>query len=294
MKKLSNQPKISQYLNTESQLNLPRVGIKNIPSLIKWTGSKRSQAQIISKYIPPYKRYFEPFLGSGALLYLAAVPGSIVGDIYKPLIDLWLLVQNEPQRIISNYKEQWEMLQDNFPNYYYIVRERFNSSQNPFDLNLLSRTCVNGIIRFNSQGHFNNSLHVTRKGMTPDKFSNIVELWHERVQGVKFVCQDYYLTISEANENDFVYFDPPYASSNNRYIKNLDTEPFYNVLMKLNDSGVKWALSFDGKRGEEYYIKEIPNDLYKRHILIHSGNSAVKKVLSGPLESVKESLYLNF
>lgn len=31
-----------------------------VPSLLKWTGSKRSQAARISSLVPPHDRYFEP------------------------------------------------------------------------------------------------------------------------------------------------------------------------------------------------------------------------------------------
>ena len=43
---------------------------KTIPSLIKWTGSKRKQAPLIAREAKSYNRYFEPFLGGGALLFL--------------------------------------------------------------------------------------------------------------------------------------------------------------------------------------------------------------------------------
>jgi DNA adenine methylase len=56
-----------------------------VPSLLKWTGSKRSQATAIAAYAPTYERYFEPFLGGGALLYLLGGQGSQAGDIYSPL-----------------------------------------------------------------------------------------------------------------------------------------------------------------------------------------------------------------
>lgn len=69
--------------------------VKNIPSLIKWTGSKRSQVSMISGVMPPYKKYIEPFLGSGAMLFSAGYPGSIGGDVYAPLIDLWNLVKKD-------------------------------------------------------------------------------------------------------------------------------------------------------------------------------------------------------
>jgi len=36
---------------------------KSIKPVIKWSGSKRSQAYEIVSKIPAYNRYFEPFLG---------------------------------------------------------------------------------------------------------------------------------------------------------------------------------------------------------------------------------------
>ncbi len=58
--------------------------------------------------------------------------------------------------------------------------------------------------------------------------------------------------------------------------------------------GIKFALSFDGFRAGVDLRKPIPCELYTRHVLIHSGNSAVKRVLNGKKESVEESLYLNY
>ena len=61
---------------------------KTIPSLIKWTGSKRKQAPLIAREAKSYNRYFEPFLGGGALLFLFAHEGAVASDIYEPLISL--------------------------------------------------------------------------------------------------------------------------------------------------------------------------------------------------------------
>ena len=268
--------------------------IATIPSLVKWTGSKRSQACSIAKLIPTYRTYFEPFVGSGALLYLAARPGSVAGDIYKPLIDLWQMVQQNPELVINDYAKQWKSLQDNLPDYYYTVRDRFNETLTPLDLSFLMRTCVNGIVRFNERGGFNNSFHLSRKGMEPVRFKAIVRAWHEVIQGVRFVCQDYADTVEEAKKGDFVYFDPPYAGNKQRYSEDLDLKRFFGVLADLNRREIRWALSFDGKRGDKDLTHDVPKDLYVRQLFITSGNSAVGKVLNGPVEEVQESLYLNY
>jgi DNA adenine methylase Dam len=267
---------------------------RRVPSLIKWTGSKRSQAAKIASVMPEHGRYFEPFLGGGAVLYIAGRPGSVAGDIYEPLIRLWKLVQAEPARVVEDYARQWALLQKDLPEYFYKVRERFNTEQSPLDLGFLMRTCVNGIVRFNDDGQFNNSFHLSRKGMEPARFEQTVYAWTSRLKGVSFLCGDYEATLSDASEGDFAYLDPPYAGNNQRYTADLDIERLYRVLESLNRRGVKWAWSFDGQRGGTDLSHPVPPELYKRRLLLPSGNSAVGKVLNGPVEHVDESLYLNY
>lgn len=180
------------------------------------------------------------------------------------------------------------------PAYFYQVRERFNRTRDPLDLNFIMRTCVNGIVRFSSKGAFNNSFHLSRRGMEPARFERVVEAWQRAIQEVDFVCQDYELTLERSTANDFVYLDPPYAANKQRYAEDLDLARFFTALEKLNQKGVKWALSFDGRRGNQSLLHDVPKALYKRHLLISSGSSAVNKVLNGPVEAVEESLYLNF
>jgi len=288
-------------------LHNPR-SAKTIPSIIKWTGSKRSQASSISSLIPSYRRYIEPFLGGGALLYLAATPGSVAGDLYEPLIRLWQLIQAEPEKVIGDYEHKWKTLNEELdsidvskidqsngiPSYYYQVRKQFNQRKNPLDLNFLMRTCVNGIVRFNGNGEFNNSFHLSRRGMEPTRFRKIVHSWSLVIRDVEFVCQDYTKTLEMAKKDDFVYLDPPYAGNQQRYIEDLDLVRFFGTLEDLNRRGVNWALSFDGRRGLKNLVHAVPPKLFKRQMMISSGNSAVNKVLNGSVEEVEESLYLNY
>ncbi|MDD2708848.1 MAG: DNA adenine methylase [Verrucomicrobiae bacterium] len=275
-----------------SQPHRPSAGA--IPSLIKWTGSKRAQALRIVDLFPSFDRYFEPFLGGGALLYFAGPHASFAGDIYKPLVDFWKQVQTAPGQIIHSYEREWRKLQAGPPGHFYKVRERFNRAPNPFDLCFLTRTCVNGIIRFNDKGHFNNSFHLSRRGMSPDRFAAAVKDWGEKLRHVTFHCGDYEETLSGIRKNDFAYLDPPYAGSRNRYVKNLDQNRLFKVLDRLSTRGTKWALSFDGTRDRVDLRTELPPSLYKRHFLLSSGHSLVKKVLSGNVQEVRESLYLNY
>lgn len=266
----------------------------DVPSLLKWTGSKRSQAARIAALAPNHDRYYEPFLGGGALLYMLGRTGAVGGDIYAPLIAFWTMVRDDAESLIDDYTRQWTALQADLPGYFYIVRDRFNEQQRPEDLNFLMRTCVNGIVRFSKKGGFNNSFHLSRKGMLPPRFAKIVRDWSAHIQGMEFRQGDFEQTTADAKAGDFLYLDPPYAGNKQRYIGDLDVERFYSVLEDLNRRRVKWALSFDGNRGETSYDYNLPKEIYKRKEMLNSGYSAVAKVLNGPVEMVTESLYLNY
>ena len=265
-----------------------------IQPVIKWSGSKRSQAATIMGYMPTFNRYYEPFVGGGSIAYAVSPNEGMCGDICEPLINLWRQIQTDYEELYEEYKARWERLQNESHLVFYEIRDSYNENQYSNDLLFLSRTCVNGLIRFNKNGEFNNSLHHTRKGIDPKRLKAILESWSKRLQGVEFRSGDYWETSQDVQEGDFVYLDPPYFNTKGRYFGTIDFDRFLEYLGWLNSKGVKFALSFDGKRGDTDYMVELPKELYKRHLMLPSGNSSFKKVMDKKSEAVFESLYLNF
>lgn len=262
--------------------------------VIKWSGSKRSQAVKIVSLFPNFERYFEPFLGGGSVLIQSKATAAICGDICKPLIDLWNLIKDNPSKIVEEYETRWTKLQHGGYTTYYDIRDEFNEKQNPYDLLFLSRTCVNGLIRFNNKGEFNNSLHHTRKGIHPKTLEKIIFQWSALIQKYHFVYGHYKETTTKITSKDFVYLDPPYFNTVGRYYGKITHEELIDYLEELNSKNIKFALSFDGMRGVKKYSSNIPKKLYTRHLLLDSGNSSFKKVMDKQTENVKESIYLNF
>lgn len=268
-----------------------------IKPVIKWSGSKRSQAKVIVDNAPEnFNTYYEPFLGGGSILYAINPKKAVCGDICKPLIDLWNEIEKFPKDLADGYRVRWTRLQTEGYKAYYQIRDDFNKRHDPKDLMFLSRTCVNGLIRFNTHGQFNNSLHYTRSGINPDKLEEIIYDWSRRIQGTEFLAEDYHKTTAKAVKGDFIYLDPPYFHTVGRYYgtKSIDFNEFLDYLDGLNQRGVKFMLSFDGKRGDKDYTVELPSELYKRHELVPSGNSSFKKVMDKQSQQVYESLYMNY
>lgn len=218
--------------------------------VIKWSGSKRSQSSQIIKFLPEnFHTYYEPFLGGGSMLYAINPQKAICGDICEPLIALWNEIKNQPEELGEAYRTRWERLQNEGYLVYYEIRDAFNKDKAPEDLLFLSRTCVNGLIRFNANGDFNNSLHHTRPGIDPDMLKKIIIDWSAHIQGTQFLSKDYVETTEAAKAGDLVYLDPPYFHTKGRYYGTIDYEVFLSYLEDLNKRGIKYILSFDGFRG---------------------------------------------
>ena len=264
--------------------------------IIKWSGSKRSQTKQILNYFPTKVRtYYEPFVVGGSLLYSVLerdlCDKAIVGDICKPLVDLWLIIKDYPEEIIVYYTNYWLSLQKEGERVYYACRDRFNNDFNPKDFFCLNRTCFNGLVRFNSEGKFNVSYHLTRKGIDPSKIESIIKDWTFTLRDkVTFLNLDYSETIKNATEEDMVYFDPPYVNTKGMYSEEFDHTRFYSTLEKLNRKNIRWLLSYDGDR---YLYSELPRELYKSKYLLESGNSSFSRLKKKQVK-IKESLYVNF
>jgi DNA adenine methylase len=261
---------------------------------VKWSGSKKSQAKQILEHFPSsIHTYYEPFLGSASVLFELInsdidVQNYVASDICSPLVDIYRMIQQRPEELIQAYKNNWETLQSFGQSYYYDVRSRFNEEPNPEDFLFLTRTCTNGLIRFNQKGEFNNSFHFSRKGIHPDKLEKIIRHWSEKIQNVTFLHVDY--KELSPKENDFIYLDPPYFGTKGMYYGTINYNELWNW---LSESPARYALSFDGKQGEIDRTHDVPKELYSEHHYIHSGISSFRRLKNKGAVDVTESLYVN-
>lgn len=263
--------------------------------VIKWSGSKRKIAPLLAIILPDAECYYEPFVGGGAMLPFRPSPSAVAGDIVVELINLWKAIRETPELTADEYEIRWKRLQAKGHTAYYAIRDSFNVTHNPHDLLFLSRTCVNGLIRFNRKGEFNNSLHHTRPGIAPARLRKVMHKWSQVVQDVEFIAADYRQTLTSVSANDLVFLDPPYAGTKGRYLPiDFCLDEFYDELQRLNVIGAKWVLTFDGRAGSRSYATSIPSALYRVRLALPTGNSPFTKLMNKSLDAVVESVYLNF
>lgn len=269
--------------------------------VIKWSGSKRSQAEQILTYFPKeIDTYYEPFCGGASVLRRLLdsdikVKQYVCSDINDGLIDLWNEIINNPDDVISHYKILWNELNidDNKQRkkeYFAAIRDRYNKTHNPLDFMFIMRTTTNGMPRYNKIGEFNNSFHVTRNGIVPDTFEKIVREWHKILneKKVKFIACSY--DEIHPTDNDFVYLDPPYANTKGMYYGSIDYTKLWEYLRNLP---CKYVLSFDGISGSQNNTWDVPQDIYSEHQYLLNGNSSFKRTIGKSNDSiVYESLYV--
>lgn len=276
--------------------------------VIKWSGSKRSQAHDITIYIQrEYDTYYEPFCGSCAVLaYILERENNLVtrfkhfvcSDLNPDLINSYNLIKSNPSTVANAYEVMWRELNqkkytlDDKRMYFEQIRERLNRTHNPLDFIFVMRTTTNGMPRYNKQGEFNNSFHITRNGIEPEKFKKIVNRWSVLLNkyNVQFVCQSFEKITP--GKDDLVYLDPPYAGTKGMYYGNFDNQALIAFLRGLE---CDWMLSYDGIAGKCDLTVDLPKDLYKEHLYLESGNSSFRRVIGKDKHcNVQESLYLNF
>ena len=219
----------------------------------------------------------------------------VCSDINNDLISLWNEIKNNPYKVSEYYTQLWNELnidddKERKKQYFYKVRERFNKEKSPLDFMFIMRTTTNGMPRYNKNGEFNNSFHVTRNGIIPETLLGIILEWSELLNqnGVEFKCCSY--ENIKPNENDFCYLDPPYANTKGMYYGALDYSELWKWLRGLS---CKYLLSFDGVSGNIDSTYEVPKDTYSKHEYLLSGNSSFKRTIGKSNDSiVYESLYI--
>lgn len=313
------------------------VTLSNAP-LIKWTGSKRFQAKAIVDFFPKkIDTYYECFLGGGSVLHELLnriAEGKIqcnkivCCDVNSDLISIFNIFKNDRQSLFDYYCKQREELvrRAEFDeekekiftrehvlkcqSLYYENRDKYNNMdkndpERPYIFYWLSRTCFNGLIRYNPKGHFNASFHVGgRLGIKPNELNDTFDAWGYVIDlmgdNIEFINDSFDNVVKNAGKGDVVYMDPPYENTTGMYFcETFNTELLYNTIRKLENQGADVLLSYDGFTGNDNRTVDVPKDIYKYHTYVKSARSSFKLLKSNSAgqsktDDVSDSLYISY
>lgn len=249
--------------------------------LLKWIGSKYKYAHVIVSHFPNnYNKYIEPFVGTGAILATLSPSKAVAGDILESLIEIWNLLQNDPEKLIEHYTFVITQFNGNRQKTYEEIRQRYNSTPNGLDLVVLSRTCYGGVIRFTREGKISTPIGPHRP-ISPSTFASRAMEWRQRVRNVTFLNQHFVDTMSLAEKDDLVYCDPPYVDSQAILYgaQSFSFSRLIEQIQRCKNIGAKVALSIDGKKKSEGKTVQlqIPPGIFEKEIYLECGSAMLKR-----------------
>ena len=230
--------------------------------------------------------YFEPFLGSGAVLGTLVPDKAVASDSLEPLMDIWRELDKAPGELKNWYGERWNaFMSGDRVAVYEMVKDSFNRSPNGADLVFLSRACYGGVVRFRKNDGFMSTPSGVHTPISPESFSNRVDTWHERTRNVEFRCTDFEAVMDEATTGDFVYCDPPYQATQSILYgsQRFSLDRLFVAIERCKSRGAHVALSIDGlkRSGDVICNLTIPNGVFERQAFVNCGRSMLRRFQMG-------------
>lgn len=159
-------------------------------------------------------RYYEPFVGGGALFFALSGRGELnpagarLSDINPELINAYQVVRDRVEtliKVLEAFRNEEE--------FFYQVRSQSPQALDPIEraarLIYLNKTCFNGLFRENRRGHFN-----VPYGHYPSPHfcaPNELRAASRALRGVTIEVSPFRSLAELCRPGDFVYCDPPYA-----------------------------------------------------------------------------------
>lgn len=193
----------------QSQLFDADVNPPPVNPLLKWAGGKRQLLPQLMTHAPPFRRYFEPFVGGGAVFFALAPACATINDSNKRLVRAYQGIAEDVDAVIDRLK--------GYPfdkEFYLELRSKpIDDCESDVEvacwLIYLNRTGFNGLYRVNKRGDFN---------VPWGSYKNPTICDEERLRACAAILRraeilhgDFMYACDRAARGDLVYFDPPYV-----------------------------------------------------------------------------------
>jgi len=221
-----------------------------IKSPLRYPGGKSKAIDSISKLIPDFKEFREPFVGGGSVfIYLKQkYPSRVfwINDIYQNLYHFWNECKENPNKLIesiiefrstySNGKELYRFLLNNI--------DSFDNIKKAAAFFIFNRITFSGTTE--SGGFSNAAFH---KRFTESSIERVKAL-SKILVNTKITNLDYEEVILADGNDVFLFLDPPYYSAtksalygkNGNLHKIFDHERFAAVMKQTRH---KWLITYD-------------------------------------------------
>lgn len=188
-----------------------------ISPFVKWAGGKKQLLERLEERMPEtYGRYYEPFIGGGALLLHVQPKNAVINDVNEQLLNVYRQLKADAEAVISILRELDSVECDK--EHYLKMRAEYNKKIAAHILDAecaaltiwINKHCFNGLYRVNSKGLFNVPYNNKVGG---------VSMSEENLRGIGLYLSsgdieiregDFEAACADVQAGDFVYFDSPY------------------------------------------------------------------------------------
>lgn len=240
----------------------------------KWTGGKRQLLPQLLEYMPSeISKYYEPFVGGGALFFELQPKQAVINDLNAYLVLSYEQIRDNVDELIALLEEHQEK---NSKEYYLDLRavdrdgriESMSAAEKAARLLYMLRVDFNGLYRVNAKNEFNvpYGRYKNPKIVDEELLRNVSEYLNH--YDVQILTGDFEVAVRDAKEGDFVYFDPPYApvsatSAFTAYTHegfgSREQERLRDCFVDLTQRGVKVMLSNSDVGAIRELYGDIPN-----------------------------------
>jgi DNA adenine methylase len=218
----------SGVLNTSGARSAPSSGVRSAPSerelqcagsnsagprrpFVKWAGGKRQLLPQLRSRVPEHHgRYFEPFVGGGALFFELRPAAATLTDVNERLIRTYLGVRDDVEHVIAllrSYEREHEQA------FFYRLRDMDIDAETNAQVAAwfiyLNKVGFNGLYRVNRQNRFNVPFGRHKNPTICDEAT--LRACSAALAGATIEKADFEAAVASAAPGDLVYFDPPYV-----------------------------------------------------------------------------------
>lgn len=206
--------------------------------IFKYRGGKAKEIPLFAQFIPTdFNTYYEPFVGGGAVYFHINPIDAVINDINTSLIKAYTDFKEQfrlskqqlfdIQLVYEDNQRKYEILKsenptERIPNdneeLYYRIRDMYNNRRDKEYLDsvvyyFINKTAYSGMIRYNASGEYNVP-YGRYKNFNTELITNE---HYELLNRTRIFNDDYSVIFNMANENDFMFLDPPYDCTFNDY-----------------------------------------------------------------------------
>lgn len=178
---------------------------------IKWAGGKRQLLPELQSRVPAaHGRYFEPFVGGGALFFELRPRAATLTDVNERLIRTYIGVRDDVEQVIGLLESYEQSHEEAF---YYRLRDvdidaRTNAEVAAWFI-YLNKVGFNGLYRVNRRNRFNVPFGRHKNPTICDEAT--LRACSAALAGAAIEVADFEAAVAPAVAGDLVYFDPPYV-----------------------------------------------------------------------------------